>query len=122
MKEKEYLRLKHQIEAEYRQKIEALDLVWKMASKSTGRPEKLPRAAVQQLVRAFLDEWKDDDFSLDEVFKYVRQNTPNVIVNRGSLSRALQRLMLNGELEMVSRGKGNKPSRYRRIGGAPKAA
>ncbi|PYS39697.1 MAG: hypothetical protein DMG14_13200 [Acidobacteria bacterium] len=122
MKEREYLRLKRQIENEYRQKIEALELIWKMAGKSPGRPERLPRLAVQQLVRAFLDQSRDDDFSLDEVFKYLRQTAPNVAVNRGSLSRVLQRLVLNGELELVSRGRGNKPSRYRRAEGAPKAA
>ena len=52
-------------------------------------------------------------FSLDEVFKYIRQTAPNVLVNRASLSGALRRLALNREIEMVSIGKSNKPSRYR---------
>lgn len=116
------MRLKREIEAEYRQKLEALELVWRMAGKSGGRPQRLPRTAVQELVRAFLEQCREDDFSLDEVFKYVRQDAPNAVVNRSSLSRVLQRLVINGELEMVSRGKGNKPSRYRRIAGATQAA
>jgi hypothetical protein len=121
MREKDYLRLKQQIENEYRQRMEALELVWKMAAK-TQRPERLPRAAVQQFVRSFLDQWNGDQFSLDEVFNYVRQTAPNVVVNRGSLSRVLQRMVSGGELELMSRGTGNRPSRYRRIQGAPRAA
>jgi hypothetical protein len=122
MREREYLRLKRQIEAEYRQKLEALELVWKMSGKVAGRPERIPRVALQQLVRAFLDEAHDDEFTVDEVFKYVRLQTPGVVLNRGSLSGVLQRFVRNGELELVSRGKGSKPSRYRRMGGAAEAA
>ena len=122
MREREYLRLKRQIEAEYRQKLEALELVWKMSGKVAGRPERIPRVALQQLVRAFLDEAHDDEFTVDEVFKYVRLQTPGVVLNRGSLAGVLQRFVRNGELELVSRGKGSKPSRYRRTGGASEAA
>ena len=122
MREREYLRLKRQIEAEYRQKMEALELVWKMSGKVAGRPERIPRVALQQLVRAFLDEAHDDEFTVDEVFKYVRVQTPGVVLNRASLSGVLQRFVRNGELELVSRGKGSKPSRYRRIGRAAEAA
>jgi hypothetical protein len=121
MREREYLRLKRQIEAEYRQKMEALELVWKMSGKVAGRPERIPRVALQQLVRAFLDE-AHDEFTVDEVFKYVRLQTPGVVLNRASLSGVLQRFVRNGELELVSRGKGSKPSRYRRMGGAAEAA
>jgi hypothetical protein len=122
MREREYLRLKRQIEAEYRQKMEALELVWKMSGKVAGRPERIPRVALQQLVRAFLDEAHDDEFTVDEVFKYVRLQTPGVVLNRASLSGVLQRFVRNGELELVSRGKGSKPSQYRRMGGAAEAA
>jgi hypothetical protein len=122
MREREYLRLKRQIEAEYRQKMEALELVWKMSGKVAGRPERIPRVALQQLVRAFLDEAHDDELTVDEVFKYVRLQTPGVVLNRASLSGVLQRFVRNGELELVSRGKGSKPSRYRRMGGAAEAA
>ena len=122
MREREYLRLKRQIEAEYRQKLEALELVWKMSGKVAGRPERIPRVALQQLVRAFLDEAHDDEFTVDDVFRYVRQQTPAVVLNRASLSGILQRFVRNGELELVSRGKGSKPSRYRRTGGAAEAA
>jgi len=122
MREREYLRLKRQVEAEYRQKMEALELVWKMSGKVVGRPERIPRSALRQLVRAFLEDPHDDEFSLDEVFKYVRQQTSGGVVNRASLPGVLRRFVRNGELELVSRGKGSKPSRYRRIGSAAKAA
>jgi hypothetical protein len=122
MREREYLRLKRQIEAEYRQKLDALELVWKLSGKVAGRPERIARVALQQLVRAFLDEAHDDEFTVDEVFKSVRQQTPGVVLNRASLSGVLQRFVRNGELELVSRGKGSKPSRYRRMGGAAEAA
>jgi len=122
MREREYLRLKRQIEAEYRQKLEALELVWKMSGKVGGRPERLARVALQQFVRAFFAEAYDDEFTVDDVFRYVRQQTPGVVLNRASLSGILQRFVRNGELELVSRGKGSKPSRYRRMGGAAEAA
>ena len=122
MREREYLRLKRQIEVEYRQKLEALELVWKMSGKVGGRPERLARVALQQFVRAFFAEAYDDEFTVDDVFRYVRQQTPGVVLNRASLSGILQRFVRNGELELVSRGKGSKPSRYRRMGGAAEAA
>ena len=122
MREREYLRLKRQIEAEYRQRLEALELVWKMSGKVGGRPERLARVALQQFVRAFFAEAYDDEFTVDDVFRYVRQQTPGVVLNRASLSGILQRFVRNGELELVSRGKGSKPSRYRRMGGAAEAA
>jgi len=122
MREREYLRLKRQIEAEYRQKLEALELVWKMSGKVVGRPERIARVALQQFVRAFLAEAHDDEFTVDAVFRYVRQQTPGVVLNRASLSGILQRFVRNGELELVSRGKGSKPSRYRRMEGAAEAA
>jgi hypothetical protein len=37
MKEREYLRLKRQIEVEYQEKMQALELVWKMAGKPAQR-------------------------------------------------------------------------------------
>ena len=40
MKEREYLRLKRQIEAEYQEKIQALELIWKMAGRPGPRPER----------------------------------------------------------------------------------
>ena len=122
MKEREYLRLKRQIDAEYQEKMRALELVWRMSGKPAPRPEWLPRTAVQQMVQAFLNQWRDNEFSLDEVFKYVRQESPNILVNRSSLSKALRRFVQDGELEITFQGKGNKPSRYRRVSGAPKAA
>ena len=122
MREREYLRLKRQIEVEYRQKLEALELVWKMSGKVAGRPERIARVALQQFVRAFLAEAHDAEFTVDEVFRYVRQQTPGVTLNRASLSGILQRFVRNGELELASRGKGSKPSRYRRMGGAAEAA
>jgi hypothetical protein len=120
MRERDYLRLKRQIEADCCQKLEALELVWQVAR--TGRPAKPPRTAIQQLVQAFLSAWTGDEFSLDEVFKYIRQTAPNLVVNRTSISGALRRLAINGELEMVFQGKGNKPSRYRRTTGTEQAA
>jgi hypothetical protein len=122
MNEREYLRLKRHIEDEYRQKLAALELVWRMSGKTTGRAVRLPRAAVQQLVRAFLDQSRQDEFSSEDILNYVRQTTPDIVVGRSSISRVLQRLVSSSELELIARGKGNKPGRYRRGKGAPVAA
>jgi hypothetical protein len=122
MREREYLHLKRQIEAEYREKMEALDLVWRMAGKPEQRAGRLPRTAIQQLVRTFVSGWRDGDFSVDEVFNYLRNQAPSAVLNRSSLSKALRRLVLNRELEITSQGKGSKPSRYRRVEGGSKAA
>jgi hypothetical protein len=122
MKEREYLHLKRQIEAEYREKMQALDLVWRMAGKPEQRAGRFPRNAIQQLVRTFVSEWRDGDFSVDEVFKYLRQQAPSAVLNRSSVSKALRRLVLNRELEITAQGKGSKPSQYRRVEGGSKAA
>jgi hypothetical protein len=122
MKEREYLRLKRQIEAEYQEKMKALDLVWRMAGKPEQRPGRLPRTAIQQLVRTFVNEWHEGDFSVDEVTNYLRQQSPTAVVSRSSLSKALRRFVLNRQLEITSQGKGRKPRRYRRVEGGSMAA
>jgi hypothetical protein len=122
MKEREYLRLKRQIEAEYQEKMQALDLVWRMAGKPEQRAGRLPRAEIQQFVRSFVNEWRDGDFSVDDVINYVRQQAPSSVLSRSSLSKALRRLALNRQLEIAAQGKGRKPSRYRRVEGGSKAA
>jgi hypothetical protein len=117
MRERDYLRLKRQIEAEYRRKLDALEMVWSLAGGSHGRVATPQRAAVQSLVRRFLDEWRGGEFSLENVVQHIHQNAPNLAINRASLSGALRRLALSGDIEIVSMGKGARASRYRPIGG-----
>src|SRR3990172_361203 len=120
MKEKEYRRLKSQIEDEYKKKIDALELVWKMSNESDGSngTEKsrqvIGKGTLQKAVRQVLFEIKGE-FDIHDVERRIKHNAPSLAntVKRASLSSAIKRLV-GTEIEVVSIGSGKRPSRYRK--------
>ena len=121
MKESEYNRLRRQIEDEYQQKIDALELVWDMAN--SQQPKRAKRKApgkrqskgiADALVDAALEAFSDEAFIVKDVCEWIEKEEGGE-VDRTTLSHKLKARVIRGEIEIVSEGKGRKPTVYRHV-------
>lgn len=127
MNEREYNRLRSEIEGEYRRKLDALDLVWKMANSSRSGTQAAQAVngvvGKGKLLRAVRHALTDlhGDFTLRDVESQIRTVNPTLAatIKRPSLSSALKRLAKEGAIVLVSVGTGKKPSTYRMGSVAP---
>jgi hypothetical protein len=119
MKENEYLKLKRQIQAEYQKKLDALEMVWKMAKEETkkewagkgkadGHGELLK--AVQDSIAAFTG-----DFNVRDVEEKMKEMHPSIAsrTKRSSISTVLKRLADNHDIAQIEKGTGRAASKYR---------
>ncbi len=118
MNEREYQRLRARIEREYREKLQALDTVWKMARQETAKASAngAAKGALLEGVR-YVVPTLNGDFTLRDVERAMR-TAGLTVPKRASLSSALKRLAEGGELETVQPGKGKRASIYRSKEGA----
>jgi hypothetical protein len=121
MKESEYNRLKVEIATDYRRKLEALEMVWKMSggvsrNDSEAANTIMGKGALLKAVRQSLADM-DGDFTLHDVEARIRLNNPSLTtaLKRPSLSSALKRLEKDSEITLVSRGRGKRASIYRKV-------
>jgi hypothetical protein len=122
MNEREYHRLKTVAEAEYRRKVEAIEMVWRMTggtskngSKATGIP--VEKGSLQQAIRYAIDLLMGD-FTARDVEDQMRANDPEFAskVKRPSVSAAVKRLADDKKIVLIQVGKGKRPSKYRKAG------
>lgn len=137
MRQKEYLRLKAKIEADYRQNLDALNRIWKMAEEkqtsstpasapdsilgellgetgtlaSEPKPPTYPATGLAQHVRAFIEK-TTAPFTIIDVEHSVIPFIPGV--RRVSIATALKRLHTAGKISIESQGSGRRPSVYKR--------
>lgn len=122
MTEREYQKLKNRIEQECKEKLRALDVVWQLArnASSNGQPEGQQKREITagkgKLLNAIRQALTDihGRFSIHEVEKGVQGNSPDLIVQRSSISGALKRLAESKEIEIVEAGSGKRPSVYQK--------
>lgn len=114
MNDREYDRLKKQIEEEYRANLDALERIWRMSKKqnsaaaaSNGKRGSLLVAARQAITQ------RHGTFNLRDIEEAIKRNNPDLTIRRPSLSSTLLRLVEDGEVEVVERGIGRKASTYR---------
>lgn len=118
--EREYLRLRRQIEDDAKRKLDALDLVWKMMRdptngvRSDDDANPVKRGAIDASVREVLPQL-NGVFGPREVRACVEKKNPTLAgqVNRSTVSSALRRLAEEGLITVVQHGKGKRPTRYR---------
>ena len=122
MHEREYKKLKREIQAEYDEKIKALEMVWRMsggasqsASKNSGTA--IGKGSLLQAVRYALPKISGE-FTLREVIKQIQADNPVFAetLKRASLSSTLKRLANDKEIVLVMEGKGKRASKFRRSG------
>lgn len=115
--EREYRRLRQQIEDDYRRKIDALEIVWKMSADTTNGVSRsdgpIKRGTIDTLVRSVISRMTGT-FSPRDVMDEIHR-TPDVPVgiSRSSVSSALKRLADEDLLYVVEVGKGKRASRYK---------
>ena len=118
MHEREYNKLSKSIEEEYHKKLDALDLVYKMAGGNTqnGRsPRTSGRGAqIKQAVMGVLPGM-NGEFNQRDIESKITASFPDIAVGlkRSSLSVALKRIAESGKIQIVEAGKGKRPTKYR---------
>lgn len=116
VREPEYKRLRRKIEAEYREKLVALDMVFAMSggpSKNSSEESRKSKGAVPSAVRNALLKI-NSEFDVRDVEKQIKEDIPNSNFKRASISGTLKRLVKGEELVVTSEGKGKRGSKYRR--------
>ena len=119
MRESEYVKLKQRIEADYRKKLDALELVWKMSGAANGKPGHQVAAPLEgrtkgQLVRAVREfiQNASSEFAISDIQTALLRGHPDLgEVRRQSITIALRR---QESIEIVSLGKGRTEAKYRK--------
>lgn len=118
MNEREYRRLRREIEEDFRKKTEALDLVWQMAKPSASGESvsaggRWSKGMVLDEIRSVLKEMQET-FGAKTVMEKVQERNPELAtLKRASFSSALRRLADEHEIELVTLGAGKRGSVYR---------
>jgi len=113
MRESEYIKLKQEAEREYREKLSAIEMVWKMSrqptrqSKATGNSAS--RGNLKVLVKTFVNQCKNQ-FTIIDVENFVKPTYPDT--NRGSLNNLLRKMVEDGELKQLQKSAGRAPAIY----------
>lgn len=119
MKQREYETLKAQIEAEYRKKSDALELVWKMSVKGAASAAPTTgRGAVLNAVKSAINVMHGN-FNTADIERQIRGADAilGAKVKRGSISNTLKRLVGEKLIEVVDQGTGRQASTYKRVSG-----
>lgn len=133
MNRDDYLRLRQQIEEDYRRKIEALELVWRIANEICAVPAPTEseiseestdldsgiQPAKGELQKAIQDAIRDlrRPFTVSDVEDKLRAQRPDLLIRRSSISSALQRMAAAecASVEVVQLGAGQRPNIYERV-------
>jgi hypothetical protein len=117
MREPEYKRLRRKIEAEYHEKLKALDMVFSMSGgasdRNGGQETRKSKGAVSKAVRYALPKISGE-FGVREVEKQIKIDDPTTTFKRASISSTLKRMATDGEIVLTGEGKGKRASKYRR--------
>lgn len=120
MRVSEYLKLKQRIEADYRKKLDALELVWKMSDAVNGKLGSQTAPLLQgrtkgRLVRAVREfiQKATSEFAISDIqTALLRDHSELGEVRRQSIATALRR---QKGIEIVSAGKGRTEAKYRKV-------
>ncbi len=119
MKESEYNKLKREIEADYKTKLNALELIWKMAGEKKSR--KLTSANItngkKKLTKCVSEvlEKHSGKFTATMVANWVREsNAAMKEINIPSISNILKRMVDDDEIQVDVFGKGRNPFIYKK--------
>jgi predicted transcriptional regulator len=121
MKQRDYERLRREIEERYKGDLAALERIWQMAQgmDSNAAVEVAPRIeGLTEAVRAILPDL-NEPFNLRSVIARLNDNPDQQIVeaarNRpSSISTVLKRIEKAGEIRLIEKGSGKRASSYGR--------
>jgi hypothetical protein len=121
MNERDYRRLRAQVEREYQQKLDALELVWNMAQGQKEPATRIRSASKGSLLAGIRDAVAaaDNSFTLRDIERWLHNNRPELIATkRASISSTLKRLV-GDKVEVVELGSGKRATVYRRSESGP---
>jgi len=81
---------------------------------TTDTPRNILAKNIMEAVRESIPENSFQKFSSKTLISYIRQKYPDMAKRAADLSNPLWRLRKAGEIELVKKGEGRKPSMYRR--------
>lgn len=136
MKEREFIRLRREIRADYHKKIEALELVWRMLNESAPPPDpkkKRPKAEnppssqdggqahtqTAAQIKSVLG-LMDGQFTRNDVLRALRKQ--GIEANSSTVSHTLKRIESRGEIVLLSKGAGKRATVYCHPGQEPAPA
>jgi len=117
MQEREYLRLKREIEERCRKDLESLERVWELSKTAGGGNREtgdgIKRGDLQTAIIRAIGQFTTD-FTAEQMHAKIKVTNPEIgeKAKSSSVSSALNRMEGN-EIEIVIRGVGRKPSVYR---------
>lgn len=116
MKEREYRRLRSEIEADYRRKLEALELIYAISNSGAPQAEKPPesKGALAEAVAKAASQM-NGNFNVRNIENAIKVFNPVLAANvkRASISNTLKRMEAT-DLEVVERGSGKRATTYRK--------
>jgi len=125
MNEREYDRLKREIEADYRKKIDALELIWELSGgqRKNGSVHQSSgiRGSLLKAIQTAVSE-TNGEFTVRKIEEMIKEKTPEIELKRPSISSSLQRLAEEGEIRVLESGSGKRPTVYARKDLAPPSA
>ena len=119
MNQREYEKLKAEAAAEYRRKLEAIEVVWKMTggtrNDSPSDDTPVNKGALQTAIKEAV-QFLTGEFTLRDVEKQIGATNSAFAakIKRASLSSALKRMAEEKEITLVTLGKGKRASKYKR--------
>jgi len=123
MNQREYERLKADALSEYKRKLDAIEMVWRMsgganqtgASSNSFLESSVGKGFLSQAIRNAL-KLLPGEFNIRDVEKQILAIDQALAsrIKRASLSSALKRLEEEKEIVLVEKGKGKRASRYRK--------
>jgi hypothetical protein len=123
MNEREYNRLKQQIENDYKKKLEALDIIWQMAKENVretpvnGKSSTVKAGTLMGAIRQVLP-FVSGEFDINTIIQLVEARRPDIKtpINPTSVSGSLRKLEKANAIVLMEAGAGKRPNRYRKAG------
>jgi hypothetical protein len=115
MKKNEYLRLKQQIDSEYRRKLEALEMVWSMSQEPDEPSEVSPPTDefnISQAIRTAIKEIYHKPFRNNDIQELLRRRYPNKVIKTNYISWWIRKMHNKGEIKRLEKGDSNAKKGY----------
>lgn len=109
MTEREYKRLRREIEERYKSDLEALERIWELSRRDAPADRGQLKGLLKQVV-----ERAEGPFTAESIRREIEMIAPGFGAKPASVSRLLKRLAEQGDIAIVEKGEGRRPTKYAR--------
>lgn len=118
MTEREYNKLKQQLEDDYREKLQAVETVWVMSNSlaGNGTGKRVTKGELVHAVESALENLPQQ-FTVADLERHLLDTNPELAkaTQRSSMSGCLRRLSEDGAIAIAEAGKGKRATRYEKV-------